>query len=171
MHINFEIDAALALSAKLIGALAIYSCLLAIAEPASAQSNVGGAQVLVLDGSCDKLTLGKRKMADRCSPKMMSTSYPHGRVGFYFIMEDGTGVTISGMDGANPTPDTDVTVVDKVIVNLDPKKLNKPDVFPATGKCTFGNPYKGEMTISCKGKLRDGRAFAGSFTTDGAPPR
>jgi hypothetical protein len=134
------------------------------------QTKVGDVQMVVLNGSCDKLTLGKKKYGDVCSSKILSTSYPDGRVGFYFVMEDGRSITFSGMDGENPTPDTDITNIDKVIANFNVKTPDKPNVFAATGKCSFGNPYKGKSTISCKGKLSDGRAFAGVFTTDGSPP-
>jgi hypothetical protein len=39
-----------------------------------------------------------------------------------------------------------------------------------TGTCKYGNPYKGEATLTCNGKLADGQMFSASFTTDGNPP-
>ena len=136
----------------------------------SAQTKIGDAQVMILNGTCETLILGKDQLGSACSPKIMSTSYPDGRVGFYFVLNGGRTITFSGMDGDNPTPDTDIMMIDKVIANLDAPKRGRPEALRATGKCSYGNPYKGRMTVACKGRLAGGGAFEGVFTTDGRPP-
>ena len=73
------------------------------------------------------------------------------------------------MDGENPTPDTDVIALDKVIMSRKDTP-DQPDVFKAEGTCGFGNPMKGPMTVSCAGTLADGKTFSAAFTTDGKPP-
>ncbi|MBY5323583.1 hypothetical protein HFN11_25245 [Rhizobium leguminosarum] len=136
---------------------------------AHAQTTIGDATAMGLTGSCDKLILGKQKLADSCSGKLLNMSYPDGRVGFYFILDDGLIVTFSGMDAPNPTPDTDVVKVDKVIMGVKGKPKD-PEVVAATGTCTYGNPYKGESTVSCDGTMSNGQRFSARFTSDGKPP-
>lgn len=142
-------------------------CLLATG--AIAQTQVGDAQMLGVTGTCEALVVGKQQFSNTCSQKLLNVSYPNGRVGFYFVLEDGRIITFSGMDGANPTPDSDVIDLDKVIVSRKDTP-DTPDVFPAKGTCGFGNPMKGAMTVSCEGTLADGQAFSARFTTDGKPP-
>ena len=136
---------------------------------AHAQTTIGDATAMGLTGSCDKLILGKQKLADSCSGKLLNMSYPDGRVGFYFILDDGRIVTFSGMDAPNPTPDTDDVKVDKVIMGVKGKPKD-PEVVAATGTCTYGNPYKGESTVSCDGTMSNGQRFSARFTSDGKPP-
>jgi hypothetical protein len=137
--------------------------------PAKAQTKIGNATTMVLNGSCDKLTIGRQKLGDGCGGKLMNSSYPDGRVGFYFILDDGRTITFSGMDGANPTPDTDVVDLDKVIIGIKGKP-SKPKVVAASGTCKYGNPYAGQSTVTCNGKMVDGQTFSANFTSDGSPP-
>ncbi|WP_411035230.1 hypothetical protein [Shinella sp. BYT-45] len=143
--------------------------LLLLATGAGAQTQVGNAQMAGVTGSCGKLVVGDRQLTDACSAKLLNVTYPDGRVGFYFVLTDGRIVTFSGMDGDNPTPDTDVVDLDKVIMSRTDTP-DQPDVFQASGTCGFGNPMKGPMTISCEGTLAGGGAFSAAFTTDGKPP-
>jgi hypothetical protein len=138
-------------------------------SPAGAQTKIGNATAMALNGTCDKLVIGKQKLGDSCDGKLLNMAYPDGRVGFYFVLDDGRVVTFSGMDGANPTPDTDIVELDKVIIGVKGKP-NNPKVVNATGTCKYGNPYQGETTVTCNGKLADGQMFSASFTTDGNPP-
>jgi hypothetical protein len=151
------------------GPYALAAGLLLLASPALAQTKVGDAQMVSVTGRCDKLVVGGKAMTETCSGKLLNVTYPDGRTGFYFVLADGRIVTFSGMDGANPTPDTDVVDLDKVIMTRKDTP-DKPDVLSATGTCRFGNPMKGPMTISCEGRLSKGGAFSASFTTDGKPP-
>lgn len=137
--------------------------------PAEAQTKIGNATAMTLTGSCDKLLVSRQKLGDLCDGKLLNMSYPDGRVGFYFILEDGRAITFTGMDGANPTPDSDVVDLDKVIIGVKGKP-NSPKVVSATGTCKYGNPYKGESTVICAGKTAVGSAFSATFTTDGNPP-
>ncbi len=144
--------------------------LVAFSTSAVAQTKIGNATAMTLSGTCDKLVIGRQKLGDSCDGKLLSMSYPDGRVGFYFITDDGRAITFSGMDGANPTPDTDVVDLDKVIIGVKGKP-NNPKVFNASGTCKYSNPYLGEAMVTCNGKTSDGQTFSASFTTDGSPPR
>jgi hypothetical protein len=138
-------------------------------SPALAQTKIGNATAMVLTGTCEKLTIGREKLGDSCSGKLMNSSYADGRVGFYFVLDDGRAITFSGMNGVNPTPDTDVVNLDKVIIGVKGKP-NKPRVVAASGTCKYGNPYAGESNVTCNGKMADGKTFSASFTSDGSPP-
>lgn len=148
---------------------ALAAGLLLLAAPADAQTTVGDAQMVSVGGRCGKLVVGKRTLTDTCTGKLLNVTYPDGRTGFYFVLADGRIVTFSGMDGDNPTPDTDVVDLDKVIMTRKDTP-DKPDVLSATGTCRFGNPMQGPMTVSCEGRLSRGGAFSATFTTDGKPP-
>ena len=143
--------------------------LLALPIVAAAQLKVGNAQMASVTGICGKLVVGDRELTGACSAKLLNVTYPDGRVGFYFVLDDGRIVTFSGMDGDNPTPDTDVIHLDKVIMSRTDTP-DQPDVFAATGTCGFGNPVKGPMTVACDGTLSLGGTFSAAFTTDGKPP-
>ena len=140
-----------------------------VAGDATAQTKLGDAQMLAVTGKCEGLVIGERSFSGACGTKLLNVSYPNGRVGFYFVLGDGRIITFSGTDGENPTPDTDIIALDKVIMSRKDTP-DQPDVFKAEGTCGFGNPMKGPMTVSCAGTLADGKTFSAAFTTDGKPP-
>lgn len=138
--------------------------------PVPAQTKIGDADMSALEGSCNRLVIGSLDLTDACSGKLLSVAYPDGRVGFYFVLNDGRIVTFTGMDGDNPTPDTDVVNLDRLIMTRKDTP-DQPDVSDVSGTCAFGNPFRGAMTVSCEGSLPEGIGFTGSFTTDGQPPK
>ncbi len=142
---------------------------LLLASGAVAQTQVGEARMVSVTGKCDALVVGDRQLSGDCSAKLLNVVYPDGRTGFYFVLTDGRIVAFSGMDGENPTPDSDVVDLDKVIISRKDTP-DTPDVFQVKGACGFGNPMKGPMTVSCEGTLSDGGRFSAAFTTDGKPP-
>lgn len=143
--------------------------MLLAAQSAQAQTKVGEATMMALEGVCETLVVGARALGAECSAKILNVSYPDGRVSFYFVLTDGRIVAFSGMDGENPTPDSDVVDLDQLIVSRADTP-DKPDVTTVRGTCGYGNPYKGAMTVRCEGSLDDGHAFSAVFTTDGNPP-
>lgn len=138
--------------------------------PVTAQTKIGDADMSALEGRCNRLAIGSLDLTDDCAGKLLSVAYPDGRVGFYFVLADGRIVTFTGMDGDNPAPDTDVVNLDRLIMTRKDTP-DQPDISDASGTCAFGNPFKGAMTVSCEGSLPEGIGFAGSFTTDGQPPK
>ena len=148
---------------------ALTACLLLSGAGAFAQTKIGDATMLSVTGTCGRLAVAERDLSRDCTTKLLNVTYPDGRVGFYFVLADGGMVAFSGMDGDNPTPDSDVVNLDKVIMSRKDTP-DQPDVLRVTGTCTFGNPVKGPMTIACDGTLVDGAGFSAAFTTDGKPP-
>lgn len=142
---------------------------MALAAGAAAQTKIGEIVVISVEGTCGDLAVVGRRLGGECSGKLLNFTYPDGRVGLYFGLKSGAIVTFSGMDGDNPTPDSDVIHLDKVIMSRSDTP-DTPDVYAATGTCRFGNPYKGPATIACEGRLTDGRPFTAAFTTNGKPP-
>ena len=87
-----------------------------LATTAGAQTAVGDAQMVSVTGNCGKLLVEQQDLTASCSGKLLNVVYPDGRVAFYFVLEDGRIVSFSGMDGENPTPDTDVVHLDNVFM-------------------------------------------------------
>lgn len=138
---------------------------------ALAQHALGnGGTMYIISGTCNKLVVGDKSYAD-CSPGLVSTQYPNRRVGFHFSTQIGLGVSFSGMDGENPTRNSDVSIIDKVIINRHAGGM-EADSFDATGKCLYENPYAGiPAKVTCSGRLKDGRKFNAMFISDGSKPQ
>ncbi|TFF19858.1 hypothetical protein E3C22_19530 [Jiella endophytica] len=127
------------------------------------------SSMMTMSGRCDKLLVGGHDMTRFCEGKILSTAYPSGRVGFYFVLRNGAIVTFSGNDVPNPTPQTDRLFIDKLITNLGDGIPSASE--PAIGSCDYSNPYAGKPAfVRCIGKGAAGEPFRASFTTDGRPP-
>lgn len=137
--------------------------LLLIATPSLAQT------IMTLTGTCQKAVIGKHDMSKFCGTRLLNTSYPDGRVGFYFTVGD-LSLMFTGIDQPNPTPNSDETKIDEVSLS---KGMSFGDQRPqkATGKCTFGNPYGHKVKIRCLGKVASGEQFDAVFLTDGRDPQ
>jgi hypothetical protein len=127
-------------------------------------------QLVTVSGSCDRLVVGAKAFTPLCKGIAINTVYDSGRVGFIFTIASEALVTFSGMDMANPTPDTDRTMLDRVIFFKLGKAGEPPSVTKVTGNCDYGNPYKGKMTIDCEAAGADGSKYSVQFRTDGNPP-
>ncbi|MDR4305673.1 hypothetical protein IHQ68_03425 [Chelatococcus sambhunathii] len=123
--------------------------------------------IMGAEGRCKSFKMAGHDLTRGCAGKMLNTTYPDGRVGFYFVMTDGSIVTFSGYDRPNPTPDTDLMAIDKIIVAN--KRSGKSDEFAAFGRCTYGNFYKGFRTVSCRATSQDGTEHSGIFELTSAP--
>ncbi|WP_062235845.1 hypothetical protein [Aureimonas sp. N4] len=116
-------------------------------------------------GVCEKFVLGRNNMTKECDTKLMNSTYDNGRTGFYFVFKRGSIITFSGMDRPNPTPDTDLFAIDKVIFSAG----GATKEFAATGSCRYGNYKAGHKRIRCKGTSDDGQPFEAVFRLT-APP-
>lgn len=141
---------------------AFAACLL-LAPPSHA------ADMAWMNGTCDKFIMSGKDVTKFCANSIVNSSYPNGRVGFTFILNGKRAITISGTDLPNPTPDTDRTYVDLVIVNLNEEGVT-PEENPARGVCEYSNPYKGKAFIRCEASM-GAHAVTAEFTTDGTPPQ
>lgn len=135
----------------------------AIGSPTFAQKQL--QDIGYAPGICEKLKVGKTDMTKQCDRKLANTTYADGTVGFYFIMKNGGIVTFSGSDRPNPTPDTDLISIERIIFGAG--GTNKQ--FAATGSCRYGNFYAGHKRVTCKGQSDDGQTFEAVFRLT-APP-
>ncbi|RUX51491.1 hypothetical protein EOA33_06150 [Mesorhizobium sp. M4A.F.Ca.ET.050.02.1.1] len=110
---------------------------------------------LTLNGNCLKLIALGKDMSPYCRPVLSSNNMSGGRVLFHFTLRNDAVLTIVGKNLPNPTPDTDAIAMQRIYLNLGIQGV-APSVASASGKCTFNNPYKGPMTLSCKGRA-DGK--------------
>ncbi|AWN41103.1 hypothetical protein [Methylobacterium durans] len=149
--------AALALAAILVPPGAVR----AAPEPAALPTFVSA------DGICERLVVAGRDLSRSCKGRFLNTIYRNGRVGFYFIAEDGAALTFTGMgsDQVKPNSDSAVQPIDGIIFGTG----GRSERAKAVGACRFSNPYKPPGTVRCRADTERG-AFEAAFTTDGKPP-
>ena len=123
--------------------------------------------IAIMNGTCDGLVMGDKDASSGCEGKLTNTMYKTGRSGFTFLVGDLAVVTFSGAD--SPAKGNIARIrLDKVIFTLIGTGT-KPNVVPATGTCTYTNPYAGPSHVTCSASTKSGR-FSGSFVSDGKPP-
>lgn len=146
--------------------IGIFAAALLIHAPMSASAENLPYGMTFLRGNCAQLVFGSEDWSGKCDQKLMQTAVNRNNIDFYFSTTDNRMLIFNGVDGENPTPDTDVSTVKKVIFSQNGTNTD----FPASGRCSYGNPYKGRSTVQCSGTLKDGRRFDATFVTDGQPP-
>lgn len=124
---------------------------------------------VVIGGQCAKLVVAGVDFTGTCNPKVASNNAGPDKVMFHFALADGTAVSIVGIDLPNPSSDSDEIEIVRVHVG---KKLGPLGKGPhaASGKCVFGNPYAGPMTIRCDGAVGK-KTLVADFLTDGLAPK
>jgi hypothetical protein len=123
--------------------------------------------VVDLKGRCLRVVLGGQDVTRNCNGALSISVYADHRAGFHFAMGNGHIISISGLPEANGN--ANVIVVDRVVLN-EGLETNKPQTFTASGRCSYGDPYKGRMTIRCNGSFGKSTDFTAAFETDGKPP-
>lgn len=122
--------------------------------------------LLTVRGQCLKVSIGRDEIAGRCTGELGIAVYADGRTGFHFMMRNRHIFTVSGMHSKQQSNGVNV---DRVVLN-DGLEANKPQLIAAAGSCTYGDPYRGRMTVRCAGTLGRMQDFVASFETDGTPP-
>ncbi|WP_147178656.1 MULTISPECIES: hypothetical protein [Alphaproteobacteria] len=120
-----------------------------------------------LEGKCVRVVAGDEDLTAGCNSKLGIISYADGRTGFYFLLSDNRILTFSGFGKAR---DRNTYGLDRVVYN-DGTGAAMPRVVPASGSCAYGNPYKGPVTVRCKGRTPQGEIFAATFRSNGKPPK
>lgn len=116
------------------------------------------------------MVVGPSNYTAKCQGQVLNSAYQNGWVGFWFLLHDGSVFTFSGMDGENPTEDSDVNVLDEMIVNRG-GGMDHSKAVPVKGKCIYTNPYLGQpANVSCSGTFKKGQRFSAIFVSDGNPP-
>ncbi|MER2263704.1 hypothetical protein [Methylobacterium oxalidis] len=147
---------------------ATLALLLAASGPARSAPEPAAMPTFVsADGTCERLVVAGRDVSRTCKGRLLNTIYKNGRVGFYFIGEDGSALTFTGMGSAQvkPDPDSAVQPIDGVIYGAG----GRSERARAVGTCRFSNPYKPPGTVRCRADTEKG-AFEAAFTTDGKAP-
>lgn len=123
--------------------------------------------IAIMQGTCHRLVIGEKDASSNCESKLTNTMYKTGRSGFTFLVGDLAVVTFSGAD--SPAKGNSASIrLDKVIFTLIGTGT-EPNVVPATGTCTYTNPYAGPSRVHCSASTESGR-FSGSFVSNGQPP-
>ena len=125
--------------------------------------------LLTITGKCLRVVVGAEDFSQGCGGSLGTSAFSDGRTGFYFTLRSNHILTFSGLGVARTGKDGDGFAIDRVIFNSG-VETTKPKVLAATGRCTFGDPYKGAMTVRCDGNLAQGTPFSASFHSDGSPP-
>jgi hypothetical protein len=152
-----------------IAAIACVFTVCAIAMPANAQDrNLENlSAIAIMNGRCSQLVFAGKDATRACVGKITNTMYKTGRAGFVFMAGDLAVITFSGAD--SPARGDQATVrLDKVIFTLVGMGT-EPNAIPATGTCTYTNPYAGPSRINCSASTKEGK-FSGAFVSDGAEP-
>jgi len=119
----------------------------------------------IAKGVCEKFSIAGKPTTKECTGKLLNTTYADGRVGFYFTFKRGSIITFSGYDRPNPTKDTDLISVDKIIFSVGGATRE----FAATGSCRYGNFRAGHKRVTCKGSSDDGQPFEAVFRMTSPP--
>ncbi|WP_206240742.1 hypothetical protein [Novosphingobium terrae] len=152
--------------------------LAATSASAAPPQKTGTKQVAALTGQCTHLAVAGHLIDDPCNGQALGTTYPNGRVGFTFSVEQSFTLEFAG-NGARKQPLGNlgnVQPVDTVIFRQFQKGAlgkggsGRLQQLKATGKCVYGDAFSGDpITIVCEGATAKGR-FEVTFETDGGSP-
>ncbi|WP_027487999.1 hypothetical protein [Allorhizobium undicola] len=124
-------------------------------------------QFAQVNGTCQRLVIGKQDMTEPCGKVLGRSLHSDGRTGIYFFVGQNHIVTFSGTVSTERKRDSmevDTIKVDQLLLNdgrgKDPQRLG------ARGKCVTARVTETTFTVSCSGTLQQGTAFSGSFLID-----
>ncbi|WP_114227210.1 MULTISPECIES: hypothetical protein [Sphingomonas] len=151
--------------------LLITAAILAIAAgtnlPAQTSDLTNLKAVAIMHGRCRSLVVAGKDASRACSSLVTNSMYRTGRGGFVFTAGDLAVVTFSGFD-TGAQGDIAEIKLDHVIFSLIGTGTPRNTV-PATGTCTYTNPYAGPSHITCTALTKSGR-FAATFLSNGQEP-
>src|SRR5215210_3243976 len=140
---------------------------LAFAAAASAQQGIAPGTVTgMLNGTCSALMVGGEDRTADCKATAINNAYPNGNGSFMFLMGDEI-VSFFGRDTK--------AVGDQAVIHLTRVSVNNGGMVDqrrssdVSGTCTYTNPNKGPVRITCEATGAKGR-FRAVFTSDGRPP-
>lgn len=139
-----------------------------LASHATAQ--VGLESLAAMHGACTRLSGPGRDFSGLCGPTLINETFRSGRTGFTFLGGESAEFAFSGMGPRQVklTPDKVFQPIDSLILTLNgpPPQSNR---LPATGGCTYSNPYAGRSHVSCVAHTARGD-FRAAFVSDGREP-
>lgn len=135
---------------------------------AEAQDSIPGlVGQFTVTGQCLRVSMARENLTKGCTGEMAISVYSDRRTGFHLLMANGHIISVSGIHPQQGSGD--VVDIDRIILN-EGLESNKPQVFSAKGRCSYGNPFAGKMTVRCSGTLGKETDFTIAFETDGKPP-
>lgn len=141
---------------------------LALATSASAQDSPAEnlKYVATLTGKCHEFVLDGVDASDRCENVLVNAAYRGSKSSFQFTLKDQAVFGFYGSD-TKATGDKATLIVEKMTLNL---LLGTPPTNgPATGKCTYTNPYAGPAVVRCT-VASNGMNITALFVSDGSEP-
>jgi hypothetical protein len=131
------------------------------AQDLSLLANMAG-----IDGTCKKLTVaGSDRTAD-CPTSLINIAYKNARSSFMVQVGDDSMVSFYGDDHAATGNTATLVLRSMTITRLGQTHARS---VPATGECTYTNPYAGPSHVECHATTAEGD-YALSFVSDGKPP-
>ena len=128
--------------------------------------------MVLVRGACGpELMRYGQTVADPSCKALINTVYRNGRTGFYFTAGRSM-LTFSGIEPQiNQGPDDIIQPVDLILVTqMTTDEPGQPELLPASGRCSFSNPFRGiPTTVQCEAETARGR-FAATFDHDGSEP-
>ena len=117
-----------------------------------------------VSGVCEELLIQDEPTL--CKKDLFHSEYENGRLGFWFVSDDGkTSMSFTGYGQNQITINENTRRFDLDGVVVEIGKL------PASGTCLFENPFIGEAKIECDALDIDGYHYKGKFLTDGSKPK
>lgn len=123
--------------------------------------------MFMFHGTCDRLTLPEGDRTHDCHPTAGHMIYKTGRGAYWFSIPQRALISFSGM---NETTDEDRGTLNLDLVTVSSSLDAKISGGPASGSCTFFNPWKGRAYVRCQAHTKGGD-YSAAFTTDGQPPQ
>lgn len=124
------------------------------------------ASLATMGGKCHKLVIGGADASARCNPMIVNTSYKTGKSSFAFVAGESAIVGFFGTD-SRAVGDKAVLRVEQITLNL---MMGTPSTMaPATGTCTYTNPYAGPSLVQCSA-VSGGKTYLATFVSDGRAP-
>ena len=149
-------------SALVVGGLA--AALLASSASLSAKDEL--ATIAVLTGECSKLVVAGVDHSAICEGVIANFAYRSGHSSFQFAATHVVAIGFYGTDHAAQGDESFITV-EKISIN---RLKGEPSIMvPASGKCTYTNPYAGPSRLLCSA-ISDGKAYSATFVSDGGEP-
>ena len=153
---------------RIRGILALLGSCSAIAAPlpAAQQGIAPGTVMGTLTGTCSALIVAGVDRTAQCNATIINAAYKTGNGSFMFAMGD-TVVSFFGRDSA-AVGDQATIYLTKVFVN-NGGKLDERQSSDVSGTCTYTNPHKGPVRVSCEAIGAKGK-YRAVFTSNGKMP-
>jgi hypothetical protein len=112
-------------------------------------NSLGVEDATNIPGTCQRLVLVNEDLTSGCSGMSMISNTSNGRLQISAFLNTGSTAMFSGTDLPNPDANTDAIKIDRIYLN-SAGKPGEPVILPATGTCTYTNPYSAPLKVSCR---------------------